>query len=153
MKKRVSYDNTARHLAMQFTVACYKPFKKIETRNRLEICRKNEIEVKNMSIFADNISSLEEYNYQERRETAEDYDMGELDDLDAEEVREIDAVPGDPVKVYETAEVIAKLNASPYIDNEDKKALLKKLQKDEIKFKVDTTFDEVVEDLEEYTLF
>lgn len=102
-----------------------------------------------MSIFADNISSLEEYNYQERRETAEDYDMGDLDDLDAE----IDAVPGDPVKVYETAEVIAKLNASPYIDNEDKKALLKKLQKDEIKFKVDTMFDEVVEDLDEYTLF
>lgn len=112
-----------------------------------------ETDVKGYDNVEELNDALEEYNYQERRETAEDYDMGDLDDLDAEEVREIDAVPGDPVKVYETAEVIAKLNASPYIDNEDKKALLKKLQKDEIKFKVDTTFDEVVEDLDEYTLF
>ena len=102
----------------------------------------------------DNLSELKEglidYNQQERREKADMYDMN-IDDMDSDELEELDDIWGDEAKVYETADVVTALNNST-LDADDKKSLLKELNKDQIKFKVDGIFDEVIEEVDEYFL-
>lgn len=102
-----------------------------------------------------NLSELKEalidYNEQERREKAESYDLN-LDDMDFDEIVDLDDIWGDEVKVYETMDIIDELNNCSYLDPEDKDSLLRELIKEQIKFKVDGNFEEVIDEVGEFYL-
>jgi hypothetical protein len=108
-----------------------------------------EIDVIGYDDISELQAALYSYNEQERKEKAEEYGY-DIDDLDSEEAREIDAIPGDEVKIYKTEDVIAALENNSTLNDEDKKSLLKKLKRDKIEFKVDSVFDEVIEEVEEF---
>jgi hypothetical protein len=86
-----------------------------------------------------------DYNIKESKEINEMYDFEDDDEVDTA------PIAGDEAKIFETEVVIAAVKSSR-LDEEDKKALLKELQKDQINFKADGTFDEVVEGLDQYSL-
>lgn len=72
------------------------------------------------------------------------------EDLDVEDIDDL-SVPTDGYYVYEIEDIINAISVSQTIDNDEKKELLKKLKKEEVKFNKDkfTDFDDILDEISE----
>lgn len=114
----------------------------------------NEDKVVTFADFDELSGAMISHNNQERREKAEDRDL-DIGDLDADDLDDLDLEAGDEVPVYKTKDVIDALNKLNDVDEDEKKSLLRKLNKETVKFELEvgSLLDDVLSELESYETY
>lgn len=114
----------------------------------------NEDKVVTFADYDELSGAMNSHINQQRREIAEDRDL-DFEDLDADDLVDLDSEAGDEVPVYETKDVIDAINKLNDIDEDEKKSLLRKLNKETVTFELEvgSPLDEVLAELDPYETY
>lgn len=85
------------------------------------------------------------------KETAQERDKN-FEDLEADDLDDLILEPGDEVPVYKTKDVIDAINKLNDVDEDEKKSLLRKLNKETVEFELEfgSLLDDVLTELDPY---
>lgn len=85
------------------------------------------------------------------KETAQERDKN-FEDLEADDLDDLILEPGDEVPVYKTKDVIDAINKLNDVDEDEKKSLLRKLNKKTVEFELEfgSLLDDVLTELDPY---